>query len=124
MKMKEFSSRQTKPCTHSVSILGNIFSFAVTDDDILPTIYNCPNDTLLWVATGTTDVNISWTPPTATDNYGTPTLVTTSDPGSAFGVGVTVVNYTATDHVNNVAYCSFTVTIIGKVTETHQSIVT
>eukprot|EP00057_Strongylocentrotus_purpuratus_P002521 XP_003724684.1 PREDICTED: hyalin isoform X1 [Strongylocentrotus purpuratus] len=89
-----------------------IVTINVTDDDVLPTIYNCPNDTLLWVAMGTTEVNISWTPPTATDNYGTPTLVTTSDPGSAFGVGVTVVNYTATDHVNNVAYCSFTVTIL------------
>ncbi|XP_041471817.1 hyalin-like isoform X1 [Lytechinus variegatus] len=84
----------------------------VTDDNIPPTIYNCPNDTFLWVAMGTTEVNITWTSPTATDNYGTPTLRTTSDPGSAFSVGVTVVNYTATDHVNNVAYCSFTVTIL------------
>jgi HYR domain len=49
--------------------------------------------------------------PTATDNCSTPTVVTSPVSGSAFNVGVTTVNVTATDVAGNTATSSFTVTV-------------
>src|SRR5256885_6550695 len=48
----------------------------------------------------------------ATDNCGTPTVVSTPSSGSTFPVGTTVVTNTATDSHGNTSACTFTVTII------------
>ena len=86
----------------------------MTADSTPPSIENCPDNIIEWVATGNTQATVTWTPPTATDNYGTPTLETTHDPGSTFSLGTTVVTYTAIDMVNNQAECVFGVTVLGK----------
>src|SRR5205823_4038198 len=48
---------------------------------------------------------------TATDNCGTPTIVSAPPSGSTFPVGTTVVTNTATDSHGNTSACTFTVTI-------------
>ena len=58
-------------------------------------------------------VNITWTPPTTTDNYGMVTLTSDYNPGDWFAIGTTTVTYTATDASGNTAMCSFNVTILG-----------
>ncbi len=59
-----------------------------------------------------TSMAVSFPLPTATDNCGGPVTVTT-DPvsGSAFNVGTTTVNVTATDQAGNQSTSSFTVTV-------------
>ncbi len=54
--------------------------------------------------------NITWTPPTATDNC---QVTTTSNmsPGDMFGVGTTTVTYTFTNTANGSVQCSFDVTV-------------
>ena len=61
----------------------------------------------------TTQVN--WIEPTAIDNSGSQTLTSTHGPGSLFAIGVTLVEYTATDPSGNYAIETFTVTIEGDV---------
>ncbi|XP_072048877.1 hyalin-like [Amphiura filiformis] len=72
-----------------------VFSVIITDDDY-PVIHNVSNVTV------NTDVGKSyaiviWTEPTATDNYGVPTLTSTHKPGDRFNIGYTEVEYTAND---------------------------
>ena len=58
---------------------------------------------------------VSWTPPTATDNSGEATSLTSiHNPGDLFKIGTTTVTYTATDPYSNEATASFTVTVTGK----------
>lgn len=60
--------------------------------------------------------NVSWTPPTASDNADDGVIVTSShNPGDLFAIGTTIVAYTATDLYNNSAVTSFNVVITGKV---------
>ena len=40
---------------------------------------------------------VTWTPPTATDNFGVPTLTSTPNSGDTFPIGNNTVTYTATD---------------------------
>jgi hypothetical protein len=78
-----------------------------TRDTQAPSIA-CPNNIVI---TGTA-TTASWTTPGATDNCGTPTVTQTAGPasGSPFPIGVTTIEYTATDGCNNSRACSFTVT--------------
>ena len=57
---------------------------------------------------------VSWTEPTASDNSGSRTLTKTHSPGSTFNIGVTSVEYTATDPSGNEMVESFTIIIEGK----------
>ena len=81
-----------------------------TIDVVPPVFVNCPTN-ISQTTTGTTAL-VTWTPPTATDNCPTtPTIVSSHNPNSAFPIGLTTVTYTATDAKNNVATCTFTVTV-------------
>ena len=84
---------------------------ACANDITPPVIDGCPANITL-VTTGTC-ATASWTAPYATDNCGTPTITQTAglSSGSCFPIGVTTVNYTAMDAKNNMATCSFTVTV-------------
>lgn len=75
-------------------------------DETSPLISNCPSN--IQACSG--DV-ITWTPPTATDNCGTPTLTVNMTPGQVFPDGDTTVTYTATDAWGNTSECSFTVSV-------------
>ena len=64
--------------------------------------------------TGTTADIITWTTPDVTDNTIIFQLSGSRPFDTTFSLGVTHVTYTATDNYNNVATCTFTVTIEGK----------
>lgn len=92
-----------------------IFFFPlVTEDNEEPVIMGCPGNITRWVGVGVTSVVITWTKPNATDNFEVVSFNSSHEPGSMFLVGVTRVNYTATDLVNKQDTCEFYVTIIGK----------
>jgi HYR domain/Domain of unknown function DUF11/CARDB/Secretion system C-terminal sorting domain len=74
-----------------------------------PTFANCPTNINL-TTTGTTAI-ATWTDPTATDNCGTPSVLSNYNSGFAFPLGTTAVTYTATDAKGNKATCSFNVVV-------------
>ena len=57
---------------------------------------------------------VMWTPPTATDNSGAVTLISSHHPGDSFNIGTTTVTYTATDSSFNEATSSFDIIVAGK----------
>ncbi|XP_038074659.1 mucin-3A-like isoform X2 [Patiria miniata] len=110
----------TNDVTCTAEDLANNVNFCIfrvivvgSDDTILPVISNCPMNITLPSDNTTSTTIVSWTPPTATDNSGDPvTLDVTTEPGSPFSLGVSVVTYTATDAAGLVSTCDFSVTIL------------
>jgi len=92
---------------------GNPVSLSDTadvTDDTNPVISDCPgNISVNAMAPGCT-AEASWTAPTADDNCSLASFVSTHNPGDTFS-GVTTVTYTATDACDNIAVCSFDVTV-------------
>lgn len=81
-------------------------------DLIPPSITNCPNTINITSFDGA-PVMVSWSAPQATDNCDNPVNLSVSHPiGSNFSVGITTVEYTATDQGGNTATCSFDVNIV------------
>lgn len=78
-----------------------------------PVISGCPGNISV---TSAAPLAVTWTPPTATDNCTTPTLTSSHQPGAVFPFGTTTVTYTAKDAANNMANCTFTVTVTQVVT--------
>ncbi|XP_030853421.1 mucin-19 isoform X3 [Strongylocentrotus purpuratus] len=76
-----------------------------------PQLFNCPESASGVSIPPANSVAVSWTPPTATDDSGTPVLTSTFQPGSQFFVGVTPVTYTARDAAGLATSCSFQVTV-------------
>jgi hypothetical protein len=93
--------------------VDNVMVGAGTDpcatDGTPPTFTNCPTNISL-TTTGTTSI-ATWTAPTATDNCGTPSVLSNYNSGFAFPLGTTAVTYTATDAKANKATCSFNVVV-------------
>ncbi len=91
-------------------------SFNITiNDKAKPVINNCPTDMQDSIFVKDRNVkDVRWTLPTATDNCGTALLTSTYDPGALFGVGSTVVVYTATDNAGNKSTCQFNVVITAR----------
>jgi hypothetical protein len=89
------------------------FNVTVTNpcsiDTIKPVLANCPAN--IAKTTSDTAATATWTPPTATDNCSTPSVISPDTSGTRFKIGVSTVTYTATDDKNNKATCSFTVTV-------------
>ncbi|MBL7817941.1 MAG: HYR domain-containing protein [Saprospiraceae bacterium] len=78
--------------------------------DARPPIFsNCPPN--ISVTTTGARAIANWTPPTATDNCGTPSVNSNFSSGESFPVGSTTVIYTAKDLKNNVAECRFNVVV-------------
>ncbi|XP_011664663.2 hyalin [Strongylocentrotus purpuratus] len=84
----------------------------VTEDNEEPVIMGCPGNITRWVGVGVPSVAITWTKPNATDNFEVVSFNSSHEPGSMFPIGVTRVNYTATDLVNKQDTCEFYVTVI------------
>ena len=74
--------------------------------DVEPPDIDCPTNIV------TTNTPVFWANPTATDNVDNNLLVT-CNPSSPFdsGVGTHTVTCTAVDDANNMATCTFTITI-------------
>ena len=83
-------------------------------DTIPPTIVNCPTSEIASEIEDNSDsaTNVSWTEPTATDESGNVTLlIRTHSAGQMFRVGSTTVMYMFADSSNNIASCTFVVTV-------------
>ncbi len=78
-------------------------------DNIPPAIWECPTDITVNYGSAAT-----WYLPSADDNCGVQSLVSTHDSGTVFPVGVTTVTYTAEDFCGNVVDCHFNVTVLGQ----------
>ncbi len=92
---------------------GNTFTcnqiIMQTDDDN-PIIVNCPSDTTLQVATAPCTVDFDVPDDLQTTDGCSDVMVTNDSPGT-FGIGATIVTYTAMDECGNSSQCSFTVTV-------------
>ncbi|XP_071961171.1 uncharacterized protein [Antedon mediterranea] len=87
-------------------------TFTVTvQDDEAPTVTGCPSSIDASTAPGLPYQVVNWTEPTFMDNAGSPQVVKSHESGSQFSIGVTYVNYTASDSFGNERVCSFTITI-------------
>ncbi|XP_072051833.1 hyalin-like [Amphiura filiformis] len=95
------------------------FIITVTDgggvDTTPPVVSNCPADITKIITPPSTSTQVTWTPPTATDDSGiTPIRFSSHDPGNTFNQGITFVTYTFMDAAGNEATpCVFSVTVQG-----------
>ena len=98
----------------ATDIHGNVItsSFTVTINDTeKPVISGTPSNITQSNDAGICGAVVTWTAPTATDNSGIATFVSSHQSGDVFPEGTTTVTYTATDIHGNVLTSSFTVTI-------------
>lgn len=98
----------------ATDIAGNnvTCSFTVTvNDNELPVITNCPTNITQGNDNTMCGANVSWTPPTVSDNCPNHTITSNFNPGDFFPLGTTVVTYTITDESGNSTTCSFDVMI-------------
>jgi len=76
---------------------------------------DCPDNILVEIPFGSTSGQVSWSTPTANSNCttGSVTVTQTDGPsaGASFSLGVTTISYSASNGCNQVANCSFTVSI-------------
>ncbi len=93
---------QTDQCSFTVTVV----------DNESPVFGVCPGNIQLNSVNASCGSLVNWTPPAASDNCGTVTLVGSHQPGGFFPVGNTTVTYTATDAEGNTASCSFVVTVL------------
>jgi len=95
--------------------LQSVASFQViVEDTELPTIDGLiPAVTVTNIA-GSCEALATWAAPTSTDNCGSPTLVSTHEPGWLFTVGDTVVTYTATDLHGNQTSAQIIVSVLDE----------
>ena len=81
------------------------------DMDKTPPVITCPAN----ISSTTPDLCAiaTWVAPTATDNCGTPTIISSSTlkSGDCFPVGTTTIGYSARDAQGNLANCSFNITV-------------
>lgn len=90
-------------------------SFTVTVLDVQPPVFNnCPGNIVQVNDPGVCGAVVNWPKITASDNCPgvVVTFVSGMASGSLFAVGTTTVVYKATDASNNMATCSFTVTVL------------
>ncbi len=90
-------------CTSNCSTITGVV-------DVTPPTINCPADITTAHATGLCGKNVSFSV-TASDNCGTPTIVSTPASGTFFAKGSTTVTSVATDACGNSSTCTFTVTV-------------
>ena len=82
-------------------------------DITAPVITNCPPNITV-AANSNCAANVSWNPPTVTDNCGKLFLTVSHISGDRFPIGVTTVTYTAEDLCLNSSTCTFTITVTGQ----------
>ena len=105
------SKNNISTCSFDITVTATTVD-PCTTDAIQPTIQNCPSNIAL-STTGSCEA-ATWTVPTATDNCGTPSVLSNFASGTCFPIGTTTVTYTATDAKNNTSTCSFNVTVTAK----------
>ena len=106
-------------CTFTITVIKRMDP---CDTDVTPPVFTgCPaNITANTLFPADNCAVVTWNPPTATDNCGTPVVIFSTTPtagltmGGCFPIGVTTATYKATDAKGNMAVCTFTITIIKR----------
>ena len=80
-------------------------------DNKSPVISNIPNDIVVNLGFEQTVIPVNWIESTATDNVSVESFTSTNSPGDSFGLGTTIVSYTAIDPSENTTIESFTITV-------------
>merc|ERR1712054_230736 len=101
---QEFTATDSNDNTNTCT-----FTVTVTDNEA-PTV-SCPSDISADTDNGSNKAVVSWSDATAGDNDAVADLSADQNSGSAFGIGLTTVTYTATDHAGLTASCTFTITV-------------
>ena len=79
-----------------------------------PSIDHCPNDITSQTELESFGAIVNWIEPQAMDDSGTTVLLLqTHAPGTFFALGTTIVTYILSDAANNMAKCSFAITVAG-----------
>ncbi len=86
----------------------------IVEDTELPTIDGLVPAVSVTNIAGTCEALATWAAPTSTDNCGSPSLVSTHEPGWLFTVGDTVVTYTATDLHGNQTSAQIVVSVLDE----------
>ena len=94
--------------------LITLFIFPISDDE--DPVLTCPPDILIGTDPGLITGNATWDPANVTDNsMQSYTPVADAESGTPFPIGVTTVQFNATDDSGNTGSCTFTVTVEGTV---------
>ena len=80
-----------------------------------PTIFNIPRNFTQHTDRGLPTATVNWTEPTAVDNSGIQTLISTHTPGFSFDIGVTIVTYLSVDFSGLQTSVSISVTVKGNI---------
>ncbi len=96
-------------CGNDATCTAQVFIVDTTN----PTFVNCPTDLTVNVDVDLCGANTIFSTPVADDNCEVSVAQTAGLPsGSEFPVGVTMIEYTATDDCGNTALCQFNITVI------------
>jgi gliding motility-associated-like protein len=89
-------------------------TFMVTVFDLSPPVFdNCPGDTTVYAAVDSCGVSVFWNDITVTDDCsGTLSVDPPNYSGEFFSIGISQVNYFATDAGGNIQSCAFAVTVL------------
>ena len=98
-------------CLLFLGLTPNALRAQCSPDTENPVITGMPNNIVLSADAGDCGATATWTVPTATDNCALMSFVGTAAPGDYFGVGNTLVTYTAMDASGNIAASSFLVSV-------------
>jgi HYR domain len=89
-------------------------SFAVTVNDPVPPVINCPLNVAMTIPSGMANAVVNYKLATATDQCGIAEIACLPPSGATFPAGATTVTCRAKDPVGNLATCSFTVTLTAE----------
>ena len=86
----------------------------LVDADV-PVYQNCPTETVTVNAdSGGDSAVVTWDPITAEDDEGNVTVTANYENGVRLDIGTYDVEYQAVDTSGNIAYCRFTVAVLGR----------
>lgn len=81
-------------------------------DVTAPSVQGCPVS--FSDKTDSLQKQVTWTPPTFTDNVGVASVLSNREPGFEMQTYTSItIRYTASDAAGNVAYCTFNITLEG-----------
>jgi gliding motility-associated-like protein len=80
------------------------------EDTSAPTFTDCPANITIEATAGCKAL-VNWTAPIASDNCNITTTSNSHSPGDEFGIGTTLITYSATDDSGNEGTCTFEVTV-------------
>lgn len=93
--------------------VDQLFPFFCISDVTPPSSQNCPAS--FSDKTNYLQKQVTWTPPTFSDNVGVTSIISNRQPGFTMDTYTSIqIRYTASDAAGNIAYCKFTITLDGK----------